>query len=72
MVIADGAVDAAATDALRTAMRATRGNTLPLFNYGPGIDELRANAKAETGLDAPRPPLRRDLAPVPELAIAAE
>ena len=72
VVVADGAVDAGATDALRTTLRAERGD-LPLFNYGPPIEELRARCRAETGLDAPLPPLRRP-APVaaPELALAAE
>ena len=72
VVIADGAIDAAATDALRTTLRAERGD-LPLFNYGPPIEELRARCRAETGLDAPLPPLRRPV-PVaaPELALAAE
>lgn len=56
VVIAGGAVDAAATAALRAAMTAARGD-LPLFNYGPDIDTLRANCVAETGLPAPRAPV---------------
>ena len=57
-VVADGTgkVDAAATAALRDAMRAGRG-PLPLFDYGPGIDALRANCQAETGLPAPVQPV---------------
>ena len=31
------------------------GGDLPLFNYGPGIETLRANCEAETGLPAPDP-----------------
>ena len=57
-VVADGegAVDAAATAALRAEMSANRGE-LPLFDYGPGIEALRANCEAETGLPAPIQPV---------------
>ena len=57
-VVADqsGAVDSAATAALRTDMTASRGE-LPLFDYGPSIDALRANCLAETGLPAPIQPV---------------
>ena len=51
-----GAVDSAATEALRGETRRQRG-PLPLFNYGPGIDALRANCLAETGLPAPIQPV---------------
>ncbi|WFL76390.1 hydantoinase B/oxoprolinase family protein [Altererythrobacter arenosus] len=51
----DGALDAAATAGLRDKMKAERGD-LPLFDYGPGIDDLRANCEAETGLPAPIQP----------------
>jgi N-methylhydantoinase B len=44
-----GVVDSSATEALRAQLRSERG-TLPLFNYGPGIEVLRANCEAETGL----------------------
>ena len=65
-VVADagGRVDAAATEALRAELRGARGE-LPLFNFGPGIDALRANCLAETGLPAPEQPVWR-------LAMAAE
>jgi N-methylhydantoinase B len=53
---AQGTVDEAATAALREEIRAKRGE-LPLFDYGPGIEALRANCKAETGLDAPIQPV---------------
>jgi N-methylhydantoinase B len=52
---ADGVLDASATEALRTSMRAERAD-LPLFDYGPSIEELRANCLAETGLPAPIQP----------------
>ncbi len=57
-VVADdhGLVDAAATQALRDQMRSSRGD-LKLFDYGPGIDELRARCEAETGLPAPIQPV---------------
>ncbi len=62
-VIADGegVIDAAATEKLRTELRADRGE-LPLFDYGPGIDVLRANCEAETGLPAPIQPRWADYA----------
>lgn len=56
-VVADGegVVDAAATETLRAEMRSGRAE-LPLFDYGPGIETLRANCEAETGLPAPIQP----------------
>jgi N-methylhydantoinase B len=41
---------------LRGQLRQERGE-LPLFNYGPGIEALRANCEAETGLKAPVQPV---------------
>jgi N-methylhydantoinase B len=57
-VVADagGAVDYVATEALRADIEASRGE-LPLFDYGPGIDALRANCETETGLPAPVQPV---------------
>ncbi len=52
---ADGVLDAAATEALRAQMRSERPD-LPLFDYGPSIEQLRANCLAETGLPAPIQP----------------
>jgi N-methylhydantoinase B len=58
VVVVDGEVDADATSALREEMRAARsGDDLPVFNYGPAIETLRANSLAETGLPAPRQPV---------------
>jgi len=65
----DGSVDEAATKALREAMWAKRGNNVPVFNYGPDIETLRANCEAETGLPAPKPPVW--VSPEPA-ALAAE
>ncbi|MEG3123355.1 hypothetical protein [Sphingomonas sp. GB1N7] len=48
-------------------MRTTRGDAIPLFNYGPGIEQLRAKALAETGFEPPKPSVRQ-----PAYAIAAE
>jgi N-methylhydantoinase B len=59
-----GAVDAAATEALRVSLRATRP-ALELFNYGPSIDDLRTSCVNDTGLPAP-------IQPVWQAAIAAE
>jgi N-methylhydantoinase B len=53
---ANGDVDADATETLRSRLRQERGD-LPLFNYGPGIEALRANCEAETGLKAPVQPV---------------
>jgi len=52
----DGKVDKAATEALRTEMRNTRGE-IPLFNAGPDIETLRQNCTEETGLPAPQQPV---------------
>ncbi len=51
----DGVIDAAATESLRAEMTASRGE-LSLFDYGPGIDALRASCEEETGLPAPKAP----------------
>jgi N-methylhydantoinase B len=53
---AEGVVDIDATLALRASMSAARPDVIPLFNYGPSIDELRAASEAETGLPAPKQP----------------
>ncbi len=53
---ADGTVDVVATEALRADIHASRP-ALSLFDYGPGIEALRANCLAETGLPAPRQPV---------------
>jgi len=59
VVIAKGAVDEAATKTLRDKMAASRPAELPLFNNGPPMEEIIANCKAETGLDAPVKPVFR-------------
>ncbi|MEO0463427.1 MAG: hydantoinase B/oxoprolinase family protein [Pseudomonadota bacterium] len=55
IVNGEGVVDAAATEALRNEMRTSRGE-LPLFDYGPDLDTLRATCEGETGLPAPQAP----------------
>jgi N-methylhydantoinase B len=52
----DGGLDEAATEALRAKMAADRGE-IPVFDFGPDIDQLRANCEAETGLKAPVQPV---------------
>jgi len=52
-------VDEAATEVLRAEMRKDRGDDIPTFNFGPSIEDIRANCKAETGLDAPEQPVFR-------------
>ncbi|MFN7176292.1 MAG: hydantoinase B/oxoprolinase family protein [Thermaurantiacus sp.] len=69
VVISDeGSVDESATTRLRDAMRSARGDKLPLFNFGPGIETLRARSLEETGLPAPSQPVWREQ----ELRMAAE
>ncbi|GAA4788051.1 hydantoinase B/oxoprolinase family protein [Actinomycetospora chlora] len=58
-VVADdaGAVDAAATEALRGELRAGRTGPLPVFDMGPPVEELLARCEEETGLPAPKRPV---------------
>lgn len=53
---AHGEVDVGATDALRANLMQERA-ALSLFNYGPSIEQLRANCEVETGLSAPVQPV---------------
>ena len=55
----DGAADADATEKERERQRAERGEALA-FDFGPPLEEVLANCKAETGLEPPTPakPLR--------------
>jgi len=53
----DGDLGAAATAALRDAMRERSEEPLPLFNRGDSMENLLANSFTETGLPAPTPPL---------------
>jgi len=55
---AEGAVDAAATESLRAELSAQRPDVLPTFNMGPGLETILANCEAETGLPAPKKPVR--------------
>ncbi|MCG8443948.1 MAG: hydantoinase B/oxoprolinase family protein, partial [Caulobacterales bacterium] len=71
VLTAGGAVDADATTRLRAEMKSARGDT-SLFDYGPGIDALRASCEAETGLPAPKPPVWRAASGGPSGAMAAE
>jgi N-methylhydantoinase B len=54
---AGGVVDAAATEALRASLRAGRAPSGSVFNFGPGIDSLRTDCLADTGLPAPVQPV---------------
>jgi N-methylhydantoinase B len=56
VIAGDGSVDQAATDALRGELRAERSADLPVFDYGPSLDQLRTNCIEETGLPAPIQP----------------
>jgi len=55
VIAADGSVDVAATEALRTELHAKRGE-IEMFNFGGSIEEIKARCKAETHLDPPVPP----------------
>ncbi len=57
VVVAAGVVAVAATDALRASMRAERPSVLPVFDMGPGLDEILARCEEETGLPAPTRPV---------------
>jgi N-methylhydantoinase B len=57
VVIADdGSVDSAATEQLRSELRAKRGDDLPMFNRGASIEEIKARALEETHLPPPEAP----------------
>jgi N-methylhydantoinase B len=51
---ADGTADEAATEKERERQRAERGDAL-FFDFGPPLEEVLANCKAETGLEPPVP-----------------
>ena len=52
-----GTLDQAATDALRAQLRTDRPAELPVFDMGPGLDEILARCEEETGLPAPTKPV---------------
>ncbi|MEU8614101.1 hydantoinase B/oxoprolinase family protein [Actinoplanes sp. NPDC048791] len=52
-----GTPDGAATEALRIRLRAERPRELPVFDMGPGLDEILARCQEETGLPAPTRPV---------------
>ena len=56
VIDASGQVDSPATEALRAEMAAARPEQPPLFNLGPGIEEIRARCESETHLPAPVAP----------------
>ncbi|AWS41617.1 hydantoinase B/oxoprolinase family protein [Streptosporangium sp. 'caverna'] len=53
----DGTVDTGATAELRERLRATRPEP-SVFNMGPPMEEILARCEEETGLPAPKPPVR--------------
>jgi N-methylhydantoinase B len=57
VVGAGGTVDEAATEALRTGLRADRTGELPVFDMGPPMDVILARCAEETGLPAPTKPV---------------
>ena len=59
VVIAGDAVDAQATEKLRTELTAQRSGQVALFNHGGSIAEIKARCEAETGLPVPETPVFR-------------
>ena len=59
VVISNGAVDNAATDALRAELVAERGDDIPVFNFGGTIEEIKARCLEETHLPPPVTPTFR-------------
>ena len=55
VLVADGSVDTAATDAARAGMAKDRVEG-EIFNFGPDMETLRAACETETGLPAPTQP----------------
>ncbi|RMB07984.1 hydantoinase B/oxoprolinase family protein [Eilatimonas milleporae] len=55
VLVADGSVDTAATDAARAGMAKDRVEG-EIFNFGPDMETLRAVCETETGLPAPTQP----------------
>ncbi|GAB4423327.1 MAG: hydantoinase B/oxoprolinase family protein [Chloroflexi bacterium OHK40] len=78
---ADLEIDYPATEARRAAIAEARGEVKG-FDFGPPLEELLANAQAETGLPAPRKPqpvkwamaraARRERATQPEPLVSAD
>ena len=56
VVLPNFSVDAAATEALRAQIAATRP-AIELFNRGGTIEQLKARCKAETSFEPPRSPV---------------
>ena len=61
--------DAAATERLRETLRAERGAGKD-FDFGPSVQEIRASALEETGLEPPSPPQRLRWAPLEPADVA--
>lgn len=59
VVIADGKVDAGATDKLRKSMAAEQVESESPFNFGGDVEQIRARCVEETGLPAPVAPTFR-------------
>jgi N-methylhydantoinase B len=52
----DGALDSTATEALRAALVAARGDNVEVFNFGGDVEDIRARCEQETHLPAPVKP----------------
>ncbi len=53
----DGVLDAAGTATLRAQIRSARVGDLPVFDMGPGLEQLLERCEEETGLPAPKAPV---------------
>ena len=69
VVDANGNLDESATQSLRSELKAKQPEKMPVFDLGPPLKTTLANAKKETRLEAPVPPVFR---PAGEHAKAAE
>ena len=54
---ADGVLDTAGTATLRAEIRSARVGELPVFDMGPGLEQLLERCEEETGLPAPKAPV---------------
>jgi N-methylhydantoinase B len=57
VVVTDGVLDVAATEALRTQVAQQRGPITEIFNFGGSIEEIKARCVQETHLEPPVEPV---------------
>ncbi|MEP6560485.1 MAG: hydantoinase B/oxoprolinase family protein, partial [Nakamurella sp.] len=57
VVVGSGALDESGTTDLRAKLRSARVGELPVFDMGPGLEQLLERCQEETGLPAPKAPV---------------